>query len=122
MKCSEYLAIGSTESLQHDHNYDQQAKDILFRNRLQCLSFLVSIRLGLCLGTLMSGHLFVKVLQPGDGEGPFRSSSQAATCYYQSNHSNVEAIPLKSPYKQIEKAFEVKIRTVFALKYGSRKV
>jgi len=25
---------------------------------------------------------------------PFRSSSQAATCYYQSNHSKVEAIPL----------------------------
>jgi len=25
------------------HNYDQQAKDILFRNRLQCFSFLVSI-------------------------------------------------------------------------------
>jgi len=25
---------------------------------------------------------------------PFRSSSQAATCYNQSNHSKVEAIPL----------------------------
>jgi len=25
-----------------------------------------------------------------------RSSSQAATCYYQSNHSNVEAIPLSA--------------------------
>jgi len=39
------LAIDSAESLQHDHNYDQQAKDItlLFRNRLQCLSFLVGI-------------------------------------------------------------------------------
>jgi len=24
-------------------NYDQQTKDMLFRNRLQCLSFLVSI-------------------------------------------------------------------------------
>jgi len=25
---------------------------------------------------------------------PFRSSSQAATCYYQSNHSKVKEIPL----------------------------
>jgi len=31
-------------------------------------------------------HLFFK--------GPFRSSSQAATYYYQSNHSKVKAIPL----------------------------
>jgi len=29
-------------------------------------------------------------------KGPFRSSSQAVTCYYQSNHSKVEAIPPKS--------------------------
>jgi len=29
-------------------------------------------------------------------EIPFRSSSQAATCYYQSNHSEVEAIPLST--------------------------
>jgi len=27
---------------------------------------------------------------------PFRSSSQAATCYYQSNHSMVEAIPVNA--------------------------
>jgi len=27
---------------------------------------------------------------------PFRSSSQAATCFYQSNHSEVEAIPLSA--------------------------
>jgi len=37
------LLIDSTESLQHDYKYDQQAKDILFRNRLQLLSFLVTI-------------------------------------------------------------------------------
>jgi len=41
-------------------------------------------------------HLFVKVPRPGDSEGPFRSSSQAATCYYQSNHSKVEAIMLSA--------------------------
>jgi len=39
-------------------------------------------------------HLFVKVPRPGDSEVSFRSSSQAAICYYQSNHSMVEAIPL----------------------------
>jgi len=29
-----HLAIDSTEHLFHDQNYDQQAKDTLFRNRL----------------------------------------------------------------------------------------
>jgi len=38
-----YLTINSTESLQHDQNYDQQAKDTLFWNGLQCLLFLFSI-------------------------------------------------------------------------------
>jgi len=41
-------------------------------------------------------RLFVKVPRPGDGEVTFRSSSQAATCYYQSNHSLIEAIPLSA--------------------------
>jgi len=32
-------------------------------------------------------HLFVKVIsRPGDSEGPFWPSSQAATCYSQSSH------------------------------------
>jgi len=35
--------MDSKESLEHGHNFDQQAKDIMLRNRLQCLSFLVSI-------------------------------------------------------------------------------
>jgi len=39
------------------------------------------------IGLSIATHLFVKVPQPGDSEGPFRFSSQAATCYYQSNHS-----------------------------------
>jgi len=34
-----HLAIDNTESLQHDQNYDQQAKDTQFRNRLQCLYY-----------------------------------------------------------------------------------
>jgi len=43
----------------------------------------------------------------GTTKKPFRSSSQAATCYYQSNHSKVEAIrqtgkqPLKARGTQI---------------------
>jgi len=40
--------------------------------------------------------IFVKVPRPGDSEVTFRSSSQAATYYYQSNHSKVEAIPLSA--------------------------
>jgi len=39
-------------------------------------------------------HLIVKVPRPGDSEVTFAVSSQADTCYYQSNHSLVEAIPL----------------------------
>jgi len=38
-----HVAIDSTESLKHNQNYDQQAKDTLFQNRLQRLLFLVSI-------------------------------------------------------------------------------
>jgi len=41
-------------------------------------------------------RLFVKEPRPQDSEGPFRSSSQAATCYYQSSHSKVEAISLNA--------------------------
>jgi len=40
-------------------------------------------------------HLFVKVPRPGDSKvTSLQFSSQAATCYYQSNHLKVEAIPL----------------------------
>jgi len=35
-----------------------------------------------------------RYLDQETAKGPYRSSSQAATCYYQSNHSKVEAIPL----------------------------
>jgi len=40
-------------------------------------------------------RLFAKVSRPGNNE-VIRSSSQADTCYYQSNHSKVEAIPLSA--------------------------
>jgi len=33
------------------------------------------------------GRLFIKVPRPGDSEVTFSASSQAATCYYQFNHS-----------------------------------
>jgi len=41
------------------------------------------------------------VPRAGDCEGTFGPSSQAATCYYQFNHSNVEAIPLSGLPKNI---------------------
>jgi len=37
-----------------------------------------------------------RYLDQETAKGPFRSTSQAATCYYQSNHSNVEAISLSA--------------------------
>jgi len=44
----------------------------------------------------VSTHLFVKVPRPRNSKVTFRSSSLAATCYYQSNQSKVEAIPLSA--------------------------
>jgi len=41
-------------------------------------------------------YLIVKVPRPGDSEFTFSVSSQAATYFYQSNHSKVEAIPLRA--------------------------
>jgi len=41
-------------------------------------------RLGTCL-------FIYRGLDQETAKGPFRSSSQAATCYYQTNHLNVEA-------------------------------
>jgi len=41
---------------------------------------------------VLGTHLFVKV----PAKGLLRSSSQATTCYYQSNHSKVEAFPLSA--------------------------
>jgi len=43
---------------------------------------------------LVLSHLIVNIPRPGDSEESVWSSSQAATCYYQSNHSKFEAIPL----------------------------
>jgi len=36
----------------------------------------------------------IRYLDQETAKRPFRFSSQAATCYYQSNHSKVEVIPL----------------------------
>jgi len=41
-------------------------------------------------------NLFVKIPRPEDSEGIFYSLCQAATCYYQSNRSKVETIPLSA--------------------------
>jgi len=37
-----------------------------------------------------------KYLDQETAKGPFQSSSQAVTSYYQTNHSKVEAIPLSA--------------------------
>jgi len=37
-----------------------------------------------------------RYFEQGTANGPFRSSSQTATCYYQFKHSKVEAIPLSA--------------------------
>jgi len=37
-----------------------------------------------------------RYLDQETAKGPFRSSSQTSTCYYQSNHSKLEAIPLSA--------------------------
>jgi len=49
---------------------------------------------------LVLTHLFVKLPRPGDSEG-----SQAATCYYQSNLSKVETIPLSALPKDTTSEF-----------------
>jgi len=62
---------------------------ILEGNLVDCcfgdLPNLVRLRLGT--------HLFVKIPWPGDSEKTFSVLSQAGTCYYQSNHSKLEAFP-----------------------------
>jgi len=52
----------------------------------------------------LSTHLFVKAPRTGDSKETFLSLSQAAACYYQSDHSKVEAIPLSSLPKYTTKA------------------
>jgi len=41
-------------------------------------------------------HLLSRYLDQETAKGSFRSSSQAATCYFQSNHSKVEVITLSA--------------------------
>jgi len=41
-------------------------------------------------------HLFVRYLDQETAKKSFWFSNQAATCYYQSNHSKIEAIPLSA--------------------------
>jgi len=43
---------------------------------------------------------------------PFRSSSQAATCSYQSNHSKVVAIPLSALPKDTTSELAVYLHTI----------
>jgi len=48
---------------------------------------------------LVFAHFLLKYLDQETVKGLFRSSSQAATCYYQSNHSKVETILLSALLK-----------------------
>jgi len=45
---------------------------------------------------VMFAHLFVKYFGKETTKWPLQSSNQAATCYYQSSHPKVEAIPVSS--------------------------
>jgi len=45
-------------------------------------------------------HLFVMLFLPGDSKGAFSVLSRAANCYYQSNRSKKEAIPLSALPKE----------------------
>jgi len=54
---------------------------------------------------LVFSHLFVMLFRPGDRNGSLQHSSQAATCYYQFNHSKVEAIPLSALPKNTTNKF-----------------
>jgi len=46
--------------------------------------------------SLQFSRLFTKLLRPRDSKVIFAISSHAATCYYQSNNSKVEAISLRA--------------------------
>jgi len=64
---------------------DRETCNVISNSSLEFKSCMTkSVKLGL--GT----HLFATV------KGHFRSSSRAATCYYQFNHSKVETIPLSA--------------------------
>jgi len=58
---------------------------------MKCHSFLG-------LGTVLID--WSRYLNQETAKGPLRSSNQAATCYYLSNHSKVEAIPLSALPKE----------------------
>jgi len=67
----------------------------ILKGQVQCFSIQL-VEMNKCLSFSLGTHLFVKIFDQETAKGPLLSSSQAATCYYQSNHSKVEAIPLSS--------------------------
>jgi len=46
---------------------------------------------------------------------PLRASSQAATYYYQTNHSNIEAIPLSALPKNTTSELAAYLHTIFVI-------
>jgi len=57
------------------------------------------------MGRIRYSFICQGVPRPGDSELPFLSSSHAATCYYQSKRSKIEAIPLSALLKDTTSEF-----------------
>jgi len=56
-------------------------------------------------------YFSIRHLDQDSAKGPFRSSRQAATCYYQFNHTKVEAIPLCA----LQKAQQMNFAGLFSI-------
>jgi len=89
----------------------------IFTPSQKCISHL-SITYGISflsqypLNILVLSH-WSRYLDQKTAKWPFRSSSQAATCYYLSNHSKVEAIPLTALPKDTTSEFVGLFSTLF---------
>jgi len=66
-------------------------------------------------------HLFVKVPRPGDSEKIFSVFDSSSICYYLSNRSKVEAIPLSAQWQVNLPAYHHTISLMLIIKQKSRK-
>jgi len=53
---------------------------------------------------MVLAHLFVRVLRLGDSKVTLSGSSEAATCYYLSNHSKVKGDTVKVSFPRTQQA------------------
>jgi len=84
---STQLVVLVVEILEKSHNWNYAA--FVFGNSKPTAMLqqqIVAVETRLIPSYLELVHLFVKIPRPGDSEVIFWSSSQAATCHYQSNH------------------------------------